>query len=757
MKPSLRIRAILATIVLPGAALAANITWTGAAGDGLWSNPDNWQGGAVPGSADRADLYATGLDASDPVIDLGGVAQTVGSVYWRDASVRLTNGTMRLALGRAEGNTKSTVNGVVRNGGFFCDVEQLVDGAWKNGDSNGNYVYAKGRVFGDGPITLTGNQNNNLRFEDAAVSVPSLTVRAASVSLINSTLSGTLAVIDGQYADGNFNGTTLVLDATSFSGGPGAPGVFRDGATLQVVRSGGAFQYTPPTASAYDQIIPLVALEGGRLNVRMLSPTVAGSVLTIGRLDRSYGTSFTLSYNDTNQKPIGTFQRVRIVGAENNPAGALAPWAFYAGNWFPLAILDEYGTIGALPVSAYTTGLPTDGGGPWALRRISAGTHALEADADVWQLHANAGGAVNVSLGSHALRVFGSLSLSAWGDKTISADDGGRLVFAGEEIVLVASGSGGMYIDAPIEWQKPEGSELEWPNIVIPEGNKTDGIHFRGADRIRHYGTIMGSASGKYLNFYGDEDRVVHGDLSDSLYIRQCGTGSLTLLGNDNRRARALQVTGGRLVIGRDASSNVNLVTNGVLEVAAGVTLSYSPLITAAGSIEGCGDISSGLWNSSIKPGATVAPGNPQAAGVLSANGFGPTGDFSFLCRFDSETNSVLALSGSQFRLPPGASTATLALKAIPGSGLGSKRVIRSTDEFPVIDWSRGNQKNMRNSANNANVTAENAPNYLAWRIENLSPARLDASEARVFYDDATKTVRLTGIKTVNPTVIMMR
>jgi len=35
-------------------ASSRTITWTGAGGDGLWSNPANWQGEQVPGASDTA-------------------------------------------------------------------------------------------------------------------------------------------------------------------------------------------------------------------------------------------------------------------------------------------------------------------------------------------------------------------------------------------------------------------------------------------------------------------------------------------------------------------------------------------------------------------------------------------------------------------------------------------------------------------------------------------------------------------------------
>ena len=50
----------------PGTTQAA-LLWTGAAGDGLWSNSANWQGARVPGQADKVRIPATAGDVTlDP-------------------------------------------------------------------------------------------------------------------------------------------------------------------------------------------------------------------------------------------------------------------------------------------------------------------------------------------------------------------------------------------------------------------------------------------------------------------------------------------------------------------------------------------------------------------------------------------------------------------------------------------------------------------------------------------------------------------
>src|SRR5687768_3668992 len=52
MKPQARLRQVMAAIAsatIATTVMAASQTWTGAGGDGLWSNGANWSGGAMPG------------------------------------------------------------------------------------------------------------------------------------------------------------------------------------------------------------------------------------------------------------------------------------------------------------------------------------------------------------------------------------------------------------------------------------------------------------------------------------------------------------------------------------------------------------------------------------------------------------------------------------------------------------------------------------------------------------------------------------
>jgi len=67
---------VLASVVLTlgfvNVSEAANVLWTGAGGDNLWSNPANWEGNKVPGPADWANIEAPGAVAPNgPLVEEG--------------------------------------------------------------------------------------------------------------------------------------------------------------------------------------------------------------------------------------------------------------------------------------------------------------------------------------------------------------------------------------------------------------------------------------------------------------------------------------------------------------------------------------------------------------------------------------------------------------------------------------------------------------------------------------------------------------
>lgn len=198
------------TLLAAMVASAANVKWTGAAGareDGTyeWSNPENWDTKALPGEGDVAYIQnVTG--APDPMlIDLDGTTVTIAHLkYQSNPKAIVQNGKIRLANGRIEGNMSGY--------GVTADIEQLVDGRWQNDDSWGNFIAIGGDISGDGVITSSGNQNNSLNLVGSQVSVPKIIQQSSGLNVKPGTkFFGTEIVVNGGFADGNYNGTSLNL------------------------------------------------------------------------------------------------------------------------------------------------------------------------------------------------------------------------------------------------------------------------------------------------------------------------------------------------------------------------------------------------------------------------------------------------------------------------------------------------------------------------------------------------------------------
>ena len=80
MKNNNMLVTVIAAFATFASAWAANVTWNNSTGNGLWSDPGNWAGGALPGEGDvavigsnvtlDADTTVSGVSLSgSPVID----------------------------------------------------------------------------------------------------------------------------------------------------------------------------------------------------------------------------------------------------------------------------------------------------------------------------------------------------------------------------------------------------------------------------------------------------------------------------------------------------------------------------------------------------------------------------------------------------------------------------------------------------------------------------------------------------------------
>lgn len=146
-------------------------TWTGAAGDGLWSNPLNWSGGILPGSAD--DVVNNGND--DITYSTG--ASVIASFLDAGAGVfRLTGGSLTA--------TKPGVSIFQVNGSFIM-----------NGGTLSGFV-----VNGSSPISFLNNSNKaNVNILDNITANVGLSLTAGAVTGVTNglTLNGATTISGG--------------------------------------------------------------------------------------------------------------------------------------------------------------------------------------------------------------------------------------------------------------------------------------------------------------------------------------------------------------------------------------------------------------------------------------------------------------------------------------------------------------------------------------------------------------------------------
>jgi hypothetical protein len=89
--------ASLALLLVPALAPAAVITWSGAAGDSLWTNPGNWRGNALPGPADEVVIPPRA-----GVVEIASGAQRVARVTAADGLTISGSASLALLAGPSE-------------------------------------------------------------------------------------------------------------------------------------------------------------------------------------------------------------------------------------------------------------------------------------------------------------------------------------------------------------------------------------------------------------------------------------------------------------------------------------------------------------------------------------------------------------------------------------------------------------------------------------------------------------------------------
>ena len=107
-------------VILAPATVDAQIAWSGAGGDNLWSNPDNWVGGAVPTASNRVLINGpAATEPNGPVIEDGIEAVTELLIAdFGEPTMTMTGGTLELTgWGTWWGDAAGTIATFNQSGG----------------------------------------------------------------------------------------------------------------------------------------------------------------------------------------------------------------------------------------------------------------------------------------------------------------------------------------------------------------------------------------------------------------------------------------------------------------------------------------------------------------------------------------------------------------------------------------------------------------------------------------------------------------
>ena len=753
------------SVCLTFGAVGATVTWDGDAGDGKWSSPTNWSGDNLPGVNDIV-VFPLAALPSDHVVHLDG-DYTIRSVNITGSGNDLTidgddgqGGLHKLTLSRI--GESGTGNGVLR---LKCGVVQAANGNWKgNGWTAAVWLCGPVESSGDYTLTFDGAQNSNVAImDDADLDGTSIVVKNWSFDLGHNTEvtdhGGTVLATGGRLLSAasveltnnglGYNPTSEMCLQIYNTLYPLADRFGKD-VPLRITGSGAAIKYFGHATESADQHFNDLRLESGRLFLQVESGADANPcTVYIGGYTRSPGA--TLQYRSNKNG------RLRVSGAANEH-GMWKPWAFYLQSQTFLKV-DETDP-GDVPLivplaDADYVQLASSGNPKDAVINMADVELTLDEDVEAWALRLFNSKTNILHLGTHKLKVAsGAMILRPSYLSKIDAASGGALVFGGEDIVLgVRQGdqSGQAEVSAPIEWERPSGSAVQYPSLafeelrarVVVDGRR--GLVLSGEDRIGDYYALATGAAAddnsnsSYLVFAGDSDRTFHGPVTGTVPFRKEGRGVLRFCGDYAGRISA----GGNIVAeGTVVFEKSNYPASAVLP---GATLlvgsayannNLKPAYSSGARVGGLGTVGAATATS----GLVLAPGLDGVAGTFKWGGsMTPAGDLAIEFFADEEANGCVQVNGQMSFQEMANNGGTLTLRVTdPHRGAVDYR----GREFMVLNWTG---------------TVVSSPASVTVAIENGSPRTLDTSEATWRYDSKAKAVYVSGVKNLRGMVISVR
>ena len=728
MNPRTLLLSLSLALAAAGTLHSADITWNGNAGDGLWSSDGNWSTGAKPGDGDRAKFTTDASVTVEGDISVGSISISDGKspVFSGSGSLTVVNGSVIGGKG-----ARFTIPVIFPEG---------VNATAASANQYGSTIIFDGGLSGGASVTSGGNVNYGIRLTNAVVTVPAVTINCSSF-LQTSFPVETLTLTD-TWADGNGNSPNIKLlpgftvgNQTEVKTGIGVPTVY--------------FTNEGAPNAVYFNVPSLRIGAGGRptLSCEFHSGT---NLVTVGSFVREPGALVRIS----NNKKSGTFTPGEnagfiIPGMPADAQGLCPAWVY--NDSYRVRKLDN----GALAPCVYNDYAnltaeisANDSTGLYRLHNIQNSALVADTDIDSLVLNGNFGNTddntMRLNLSDYDLRLHGgALSLRDYASKEISASGDGRLVFAAEQAVFIFSYDvNRIEISAPIAWEKPVGSSVEYPDFLMPSYTGAETV-FSGEDQVHNWGGLFAEGRGKggsLLIFDGPSDRTFHGPVGGRFWMRKRGTGTLTFAGEDLTRGRQVFVEEGTLAIAHNNALAINSVTNGAtLRIENGIAWSKTVVVWENSVLEGSGTLVPGLNQNHLQPECIVRGGTTNAPATLSFGGqvVIPT-NIVFDVGLSGTKRGKIHIGGKcTFR-----SNLDTKLR-VRVSDVDGTAEISPTDVVTVLDWGGSTE----------NYKAEN----ISLVIENGTPTRIDTSAAKAEIDTKAKTITITGISTKRGTVLLFR
>ena len=715
---------------LATAVSAANVSWTGASGDGQWGTAGNWSTGTVPTSADVA-VFAKAKLASGAVVKLG-ADQQVGAIQFSDDVQNVTfdgkTGESRHALtltgGGITGNSnKKTI------ATFDCDV-YLSRPASVRGEYTGNLRFL-GR-FGSAAdaqtpvdISFDGVQNGNAYLIGTVENDGRLLVKGNTVKL------GVSGATGGRIA----RATSIDIDASEIVSAPNFNSTLRfenDGTGVnadrladdipvrslgnggQLAFGGSPSQPVEETIGRLDLQAPLTVRLGEKVN------NVVGKDTTVTVLDVAVSS---LGYLGLRWEATGTGNFFRLPGRTNDAGGIVGPWAFQEADDSCFLTIGENGVVTPLPYSQYR--LLTDADATSIAKLNDNQTTVISEAKSVWALYMRKNSAIE--FGTEDLTIAsGGIVMCNGGTKTIRSA-GGALVFGDEALRINSQKSSMVDIACPLKWRRPEDSTVPYPHLVVRKANNSAppaNFALTGEDLVGDWGDVYCCAltnSNQISGFElgGPSTRRIHGRLSGLCKLRKSGSGTLVFEPTFTMNARNITgvIVEGRVVT-RVANGPVpvfDVEADASFETDANALCTSRATVKSGGRLMGLGRFKDVVLND----GAILRGGSDTTGGCLLIGG-NPTvkGNLRLEIPVDATTVGEVRAVGN-LTMPAGASTVTVCVNAVAGK---DSRRIRTTDSFRIFGSEAGKT-----------LTNGDAPN---WTVVTETPRWVDVSKALVTRDD---------------------